>query len=196
MNKKTILTLTGIGTGLVGSIAGAVLTKKLYDGNKQKVENGDIKDEVEIKKAKLKTRASALGTTLLAGLAIASGAGLAMSYGKDDKNNDSNDDYGKYYIEPNDKINEIAKEEDKWLYEIEDEYDNLLNENEYDEAISIKEFGVIKDGDQIERVKDILENTEESMDDIYNELNSIDEKLDNIDRNTNVALGIIEQIEG
>lgn len=197
MRKKTILALTGIGTGLVGSIAGTVLTKKLYDSNKEKIEKGEINNEEEIKKARLKTRLSAVGTTLLAGLAIASGAGLAISYSKDEKSNDSNEEYGKYFINPNDKTNDIAEEDSKWLYEMEDEYDNLLNENKKNEEISTREFGIKTDENQMDKVKDILYDTEQSIEEIYNDLNSIDgiyNELDNIQKNNDTAQEIIEQI--
>ena len=125
MKKRQILVLTGMGVGLVGSLVGAVLTNKMYKGNREAIQNGEIKDDKEIKKAKLKTGTTALGTTILAGLAIASGAGLAMNYVKNEKD-EKNKDYGKYFVEPNkaydnNYVSEVDEEmeDNEWLKALE-----------------------------------------------------------------------------
>ncbi len=198
MKKTQIMAITGLGAGVIGSVAGAIITGKMYKGNKRKIENGEFEDEKEIKKAKLKTGISAVGTTLLAGLAVASGVGLAVSYTKDDKNNNYN---GGYLKEPE---NKDIEEDEIWLRALSEEsdlVDELIKNNEeqgfglqtmrdeIDEFVSGMQNNTSKDEALIkesERIQNILDDIDDSIDDIYN-------SVDNIDRNNNVVQGIIEQ---
>lgn len=198
MKKTQIMAITGLGAGVIGSVAGAIITGKMYKGNKRKIENGEFEDEKEIKKAKLKTGISAVGTTLLAGLAVASGVGLAVSYTKDDKNNNYN---GGYLKEPE---NKDIEEDEIWLRALSEEsdlVDELIKNNEeqgfglqtmrdeIDEFVSGMQNNTSKDEALIkesEKIQNILDDIDDSIDDIYN-------SVDNIDRNNNVVQGIIEQ---
>ena len=198
MKKTQIMAITGLGAGVIGSVAGAIITGKMYKGNKRKIENGEFEDEKEIKKAKLKTGISAVGTTLLAGLAVASGVGLAVSYTKDDKNNNYN---GGYLKEPE---NKDIEEDEIWLRALSEEsdlVDELIKNNEeqgfglqtmrdeIDEFVSGMQNNTSKDEALIkesEKIQNILDDIDDSIDDIYN-------SIDNIDRNNNVVQGIIEQ---
>ena len=198
MKKTQIMAITGLGAGVIGSVAGAIITGKMYKGNKRKIENGEFEDEKEIKKAKLKTGISAVGTTLLAGLAVASGVGLAVSYTKDDKNNNYN---GGYLKEPE---NKDIEEDEIWLRALSEEsdlVDELIKNNEeqgfglqtmrdeIDEFVSGMQNNTSKDEALIkesERIQNILDDIDDNIDNIYN-------SVDNIDRNNNVVQGIIEQ---
>lgn len=198
MKKTQIMAITGLGAGVIGSVAGAIITGKMYKGNKRKIENGEFEDEKEIKKAKLKTGISAVGTTLLAGLAVASGVGLAVSYTKDDKNNNYN---GGYLKEPE---NKDIEEDEIWLRALSEEsdlVDELIKNNEeqgfglqtmrdeIDEFVSGMQNNTSKDETLIkesERIQNILDDIDDNIDNIYN-------SVDNIDRNNNVVQGIIEQ---
>lgn len=198
MKKTQIMAITGLGAGVIGSVAGAIITGKMYKGNKRKIEDGEFEDEKEIKKAKLKTGISAVGTTLLAGLAVASGVGLAVSYTKDDKNNNYN---GGYLKEPE---NKDIEEDEIWLRALSEEsdlVDELIKNNEeqgfglqtmrdeIDEFVSGMQNNTSKDEALIkesERIQNILDDIDDNIDNIYN-------SVDNIDRNNNVVQGIIEQ---
>ena len=199
MKKTQIMAITGLGAGVIGSVAGAIITGKMYKGNKRKIENGEFEDEKEIKKAKLKTGMTAVGTTLLAGLAVASGVGLAVGYTKDDKNNNYN---GGYLKEPE---NKNIEEDEIWLRALSEEsdlVDELIKNNEeqgfglqtmrdeIDEFVSGMQNNTSKDEALIkesEKIQNILDDIDDSIDDIYN-------SVDNIDRNNNVVQGIIEQV--
>lgn len=199
MKKTQIMAITGLGAGVVGSVAGAIITGKMYKGNKRKIEDGEFEDEKEIKKAKLKTGISAVGTTLLAGLAIASGVGLAVSYTKDDKNNNYN---GEYLKEPE---NNNIEEDEIWLKALSEEsdlVDELIKNNEeqgfglqtmrdeIDEFVSGMQDNTNKDETltkESERIQNILSDIDDSIGDIY-------DSVDNIDRNNNVVQGIVEQV--
>lgn len=200
MKKTQIMAITGLGAGVVGSVAGAIITGKMYKGNKRKIEDSEFKDEKEIKKAKLKTGISAVGTTLLAGLAVASGVGLAVSYTKDDKNN--NNYNGGYLREPE---NNNIEEDEIWLKALSEEsdlVDELIKNNEeqgfglqtmrdeIDEFVSGMQDNTNKDETltkESERIQNILSDIDDSIGDIY-------DSVDNIDRNNNVVQGIIEQV--
>lgn len=199
MKKTQIMAITGLGAGVVGSVAGAIITGKMYKGNKRKIEDSEFKDEKEIKKAKLKTGISAVGTTLLAGLAVASGVGLAVSYTKDDKNNNYN---GGYLNEPE---NNNIEEDEIWLKALSEEsdlVDELIKNNEeqgfglqtmrdeIDEFVSGMQDNTNKDETltkESERIQNILSDIDDSIGDIY-------DSVDNIDRNNNVVQGIVEQV--
>lgn len=199
MKKTQIMAITGLGAGVVGSVAGAIITGKMYKGNKRKIEDGEFEGEKEIKKAKLKTGISAVGTTLLAGLAVASGVGLAVSYTKDDKNNNYNEGYLK---EPE---NNNIEEDEIWLKALSEEsdlVDELIKNNEeqgfglqtmrdeIDEFVSGMQDNTNKDETltkESERIQNILSDIDDSIGDIY-------DSVDNIDRNNNVVQGIIEQV--
>ena len=198
MKKTQIMAITGLGAGVIGSVAGAIITGKMYKGNKRKIEDGEFEDEKEIKKAKLKTGMTAVGTTLLAGLAVASGVGLAVGYTKDDKNNNYN---GGYLKEPE---NKNIEEDEIWLRALSEEsdlVDELIRNNEeqnvglhtmrdeIDEFVSEMQNNTSKDEALIkesERIQNILDDIDDSIDDIY-------DSVDNIDRNNNVVQRIIEQ---
>ena len=198
MKKTQIMAITGLGAGVIGSVAGAIITGKMYKGNKRKIENGEFEDEKEIKKAKLKTGISAVGTTLLAGLAVASGVGLAVSYTKDDKDNNYN---GGYLKEPE---NKNIEEDEIWLRALSEEsdlVDELIKNNEeqglglqtmrdeINEFVSGMQNNTSRDEaltKESERIQNILDDIDDSIDDIY-------DSVDNIDRNNNVVQGIIEQ---
>ena len=198
MKKTQIMAITGLGAGVVGSVAGAIITGKMYKGNKRKIEYGGFEDEKEIKKAKLKTGISAVGTTLLAGLAVASGVGLAVSYTKDDKNNYYN---GGYLKEPE---NNNIEEDEIWLRALSEEsdlVDELIKNNEeqgfglqtmrdeIDEFVSEMQNNTNKDEaltKESERIQNILGDIDDSIDDIH-------DSVDNIDRDNNAVQGIIEQ---
>lgn len=198
MKKTQIMAITGLGAGVIGSVAGAIITGKMYKGNKRKIEDGEFEDEKEIKKAKLKTGMTAVGTTLLAGLAVASGVGLAVGYTKDDKNNNYN---GGYLKEPE---NKNIEEDEIWLRALSEEsdlVDELIKNNEeqgfglqtmrdeIDEFVSEMQNNTSKDEALIkesERIQNILDDIDDSIDDIY-------DSVDNIDRNNNVVQRIIEQ---
>lgn len=199
MKKTQIMAITGLGAGVIGSVAGAIITGKMYKGNKRKIEDGEFEDEKEIKKAKLKTGMTAVGTTLLAGLAVASGVGLAVGYTKDDKNNNYN---GGYLKEPE---NKNIEEDEIWLRALSEEsdlVDELIKNNEeqgfglqtmrdeIDEFVSEMQNNTSKDEALIkesERIQNILDDIDDSIDDIY-------DSVDNIDRNNNVVQRIIEQV--
>ena len=200
MKKTQIMAITGLGAGVVGSVAGAIITGKMYKGNKRKIEDGEFEGEKEIKKAKLKTGISAVGTTLLAGLAVASGVGLAVSYTKDDNNN--NNCNGGYLEEPE---NNNIEEDEIWLKALSEEsdlVDELIKNNEeqgfglqtmrdeIDEFVSGMQDNTNKDETltkESERIQNILSDIDDSIGDIY-------DSVDNIDRNNNVVQGIIEQV--
>lgn len=199
MKKTQIMAITGLGAGVVGSVAGAIITGKMYKGNKRKIEDGEFEGEKEIRKAKLKTGISAVGTTLLAGLAVASGVGLAVSYTKDDKNNNCNGGYLK------ESENNNIEEDEIWLKALSEEsdlVDELIKNNEeqgfglqtmrdeIDEFVSGMQDNTNKDETltkESERIQNILSDIDDSIGDIY-------DSVDNIDRNNNVVQGIIEQV--
>lgn len=199
MKKTQIMAITGLGAGVVGSVAGAIITGKMYKGNKRKIEDSEFEDEKEIKKAKLKTGISAVGTTLLAGLAVASGVGLAVSYTKDDKNNNYNGGYLK------ESENNNIEEDEIWLKALSEEsdlVDELIKNNEeqgfglqtmrdeIDEFVSGMQDNTNKDETltkESERIQNILSDIDDSIGDIY-------DSVDNIDRNNNVVQGIVEQV--
>lgn len=201
MKKTQIMAITGLGAGVIGSVAGAIITGKMYKGNKRKIEGGEFENEEEIKKAKLKTGITAVGTTLLAGLAVASGVGLAVDYTKDDKNNNNNNDTG-YLNEPE---NKNIEEDETWLRALSEEsdlVDELIRNNEeqniglhtmrdeIDEFVSEMQNNTDKDEvllNESERIQNILDDIDDSIDDIY-------DSVDNIDRNNSVVQGIIEQV--
>ena len=200
MKKTQIMAITGLGAGVIGSVAGAIITGKMYKGNKRKIEGGEFENEKEIKKAKLKTGITAVGTTLLAGLAVASGVGLAVDYTKDDKNNNNDNNTG-YLNEPE---NKNIEEDETWLRALSEEsdlVDELIRNNEeqnvglhtmrdeIDEFVSGMQNNTDRDEvllKESERIQNILDDIDDSIDDIYN-------SVDNIDRNNNVVQGIIEQ---
>lgn len=204
MKKTQIMAITGLGAGVIGSVAGAIITGKMYKGNKRKIEGGEFENEKEIKKAKLKTGITAVGTTLLAGLAVASGVGLAVDYTKDDKNNNNNNnnnDTG-YLNEPE---NKNVEEDEIWLRALNEEsdlVDELIRNNEeqsvglhtmrdeIDEFVSGMQNNTDRDEvllKESERIQNILDDIDDSIDDIY-------DSVDNIDRNNSVVQGIIEQV--
>lgn len=191
MKKTQILAITGITTGVAGSIAGAVMTGKMYKKNKEAIENNEIKDDKEIKKAKWKTGMTAVGTTLLAGLALASGVGLAMDY-LDNENND-NDEFSKNYNK-NYKEYEENQEWVKAVSELEESYgndnieqDNETNtmDNEINEFIGSINNDKVISKEEINRIGDILDSTDKNMD-------KIDFLIDDASRNINVVQGIVE----
>ena len=201
MKKTQIMAITGLGAGVIGSVAGAIITGKMNKGNKRKIEGGEFENEEEIKKAKLKTGITAVGTTLLAGLAVASGVGLAVDYTKDDKNNNNNNDTG-YLNEPE---NKNIEEDETWLRALSEESD-LVDElirnkeeqnvglhtmrDEIDEFVSGMQNNTDRDEvllKESERIQNILDDIDDSIDDIY-------DSVDNIDRNNSVVQGIIEQV--
>ena len=199
MKKTQIMAITGLGAGVIGSVAGAIITGKMYKGNKRKIEDGEFENEKEIKKAKLKTGITAVGTTLLAGLAVASGVGLAVGYTKDDKNNNNNN--AGYLNEPE---NKNIEEDEIWLRALSEEsdlVDELIRNNEeqnvglhtmrdeIDEFVSGMQNNIDRDEallKESERIQSILDDIDDSIDDIY-------DSVDNIDRNNSVVQGIIEQ---
>lgn len=198
MKKTQIMAITGLGAGVIGSVAGAIITGKMYKGNKRKIEDGEFENEKEIKKAKLKTGITAVGTTLLAGLAVASGVGLAVGYTKDDKNNNNNN--AGYLNEPE---NKNIEEDEAWLIALSesDLVDELIRNNEeqnvglhtmrdeIDEFVSGMQNNIDRDEallKESERIQSILDDIDDSIDDIY-------DSVDNIDRNNSVVQGIIEQ---
>lgn len=198
MKKTQIMAITGLGAGVIGSVAGAIITGKMYKGNKRKIEDGEFENEKEIKKAKLKTGITAVGTTLLAGLAVASGVGLAVGYTKDDKNNNNNN--AGYLNEPE---NKNIEEDEAWLIALSesDLVDELIRNNEeqnvglhtmrdeIDEFVSGMQNNTDRDEallKESERIQNILDDIDDSIDDIY-------DSVDNIDRNNSVVQGIIEQ---
>ena len=201
MKKTQIMAITGLGAGVIGSVAGAIITGKMYKGNKRKIEGGEFENEKEIKKAKLKTGITAVGTTLLAGLAVASGVGLAVDYTKDDKNNNNDNNTG-YLNEPE---NKNIEEDETWLRALSEEsdlVDELIRNNEEQNVglhtmrDEIYEFvsGMQNNTDrdevllkESERIQNILDDIDDSIDDIY-------DSVDNIDRNNSVVQGIIEQV--
>ena len=201
MKKTQIMAITGLGAGVIGSVAGAIITGKMYKGNKRKIEGGEFENEEEIKKAKLKTGITAVGTTLLAGLAVASGVGLAVDYTKDDKNNNNDNNTG-YLNEPE---NKNIEEDETWLRALSEEsdlVDELIRNNEeqnvglhtmrdeIDEFVSEMQNNTDRDEvllKESERIQNILDDIDDSIDDIY-------DSVDNIDRNNSVVQGIIEQV--
>ena len=201
MKKTQIMAITGLGAGVIGSVAGAIITGKMYKGNKRKIEGGEFENEKEIKKAKLKTGITAVGTTLLAGLAVASGVGLAVDYTKDDKNNNNDNNTG-YLNEPE---NKNIEEDETWLRALSEEsdlVDELIRNNEeqnvglhtmrdeIDEFVSEMQNNTDRDEvllKESERIQNILDDIDDSIDDIY-------DSVDNIDRNNSVVQGIIEQV--
>ena len=173
----------------------------MYKGNKRKIEGGEFENEEEIKKAKLKTGITAVGTTLLAGLAVTSGVGLAVDYTKDDKNNNNDNNTG-YLNEPE---NKNIEEDETWLRALSEESD-LVDElirnkeeqnvglhtmrDEIDEFVSGMQNNTDRDEvllKESERIQNILDDIDDSIDDIY-------DSVDNIDRNNSVVQGIIEQV--
>lgn len=194
MRKAQILTLTGLGAGVVGSIAGAIMTNKMYKTNKEALENGEFDNEDKIKKAKWKTGLTAVGTTLLAGLAIASGTGLALSYSNENKDNNDNG----YSIKPEYEVEEAERQ---WLEALQD--DDLIH-GITEENIENSRWGHTMAKDEIkdfiegmtdnkgvedmdvERIQNILEDTADSMEKAHYE-------IDNADRNISVIQGIVEQ---
>ena len=201
MKKTQIMAITGLGAGVIGSVAGAIITGKMYKGNKRKIEGGEFENEEEIKKAKLKTGITAVGTTLLAGLAVASGVGLAVDYTKDDKNNNNDNNTG-YLNEPE---NKNIEEDETWLRALSEEsdlVDELIRNNEeqnvglhtmrdeIDEFVSEMQNNTDRDEallKESERIQNILDDIDDSIDNIY-------DSVDNIDRNNSVVQGIIEQV--
>ena len=201
MKKTQIMAITGLGAGVIGSVAGAIITGKMYKGNKRKIEGGEFENEEEIKKAKLKTGITAVGTTLLAGLAVASGVGLAVDYTKDDKNNNNDNNTG-YLNEPE---NKNIEEDETWLRALSEEsdlVDELIRNNEeqsvglhtmrdeIDEFVSGMQNNTDRDEvllKESERIQNILDDIDDSIDNIY-------DSVDNIDRNNSVVQGIIEQV--
>ena len=200
MRKTEILAITGLGAGVVGSIAGAIMTNKMYKANKEALENGEFDNEDSVKRAKWKTGLTAVGTTLLAGLAIASGTGLALSYSN--KNNNDNDyddnDYDEYSTNSREELSESEKE---WLKALKDnDLIDGITEQDVENARwahsmakeEIKDFiedmtdnKGVEDMD-VERIQNILEDTADSMEKAHYE-------IDNADRNINVIQGIVEQ---
>ena len=194
MRKTEILAITGLGAGVVGSIAGAIMTNKMYKANKEALENGEFDNEDSVKRAKWKTGLTAVGTTLLAGLAIASGTGLALSYSNENKDNNDNG----YSIKPEYEVEEAERQ---WLEALQD--DDLIH-GITEENIENSRWGHTMAKDEIkdfiegmtdnkgvedmdvERIQNILEDTADSMEKAHYE-------IDNADRNISVIQGIVEQ---
>ena len=203
MKKTQIMAITGLGAGVIGSVAGAIITGKMYKGNKRKIEVGEFENEEEIKKAKLKTGITAVGTTLVAGWAGAAGVGVAVDYTKDDKNNNNNNNNDTGYL--NEPENKNIEEDETWLRALSEEsdlVDELIRNNEeqnvglhtmrdeIDEFVSEMQNNTDKDEvllNESERIQNILDDIDDSIDDIY-------DSIDNIDRNNSVVQGIIEQV--
>lgn len=153
MRKTQIMALVGIGTGVIGSITGAIITRNMYVKNKDKIESGEMNDEKEIKKAKWKTGTAAVGTTLLAGLAIASGVGLAISYTDEENevglleepksNIDEDDEWIKALNEESDLLDISVADNNEDLHSMKDEIDEFVSSmnSDIEELEEMKEIG-------------------------------------------------------
>ena len=175
MRKAQILALTGIGTGLVGSIAGAVLARKIYKNSKDKIESGEMNNEDDIKKAKWKTRFATAGAVAMTGLAIASGVGLAMQYAKEqeEENNkieyltnpnvEDNEEWLMALSQESDLIDELIKnneEQGLGLQTMKDEIDEFMSsmDEQLNNALDVKEIGLdIKEiGEELGDLADLI----------------------------------------